>query len=210
MFIGHAAVGFAAKRWAPDANLGVLLAASFLLDLVWPVFVLAGWEEVRIAPGNTAVTPLDFVSYPYSHSLLAALLWAALFAPLYRAVTRYTRGALVVGIGVLSHWILDAISHRPDMPLWPSGPKVGLGLWYSLPATVLVEIATLAAALWLCRCRGRGVWAMVAVFFVAYTANLFGPPPPSDRAVAMGALLLWIFALWGWFIDRRRPAVTHS
>jgi hypothetical protein len=202
MFIGHAAVGFASKRWAPSANLGVLLAAPFLADLVWPLFLLLGWEEVRIDPENTAVTPLDFISYPYTHSLLAAVLWAAAFGLIYRAITRYTTGGIVVAFGVLSHWVLDAVSHRPDMPLWPGGPKVGLGLWYSVPATVVVEVALLALGVWLCRCRSRGVWAMIAVLLVAYTGNLLGPPPPSVQALAIGALLLWIFPLWGWWISR--------
>jgi hypothetical protein len=213
MFIGHAAVGFASKRWAPSASLGVLLAAPFLADLVWPLFLLFGWEQVRIDPGNTAVTPLDFISYPYTHSLLAAVLWAAVFALIYRAVSRYTTGAIVVGVGVLSHWVLDAVSHRPDMPLWPGGPKVGLGLWYSVPATVVVEIALLAIGLWLCRCRSRGVWAMVAVLLLAYIANLLGPPPPNVQALAGGALALWAFPLWGWWISRseaRSPGSRES
>jgi hypothetical protein len=102
--------------------------------------------------------------------------------------------------------VLDAVSHRPDMPLWPGGPKVGLGLWYSVPATVAVEMALFIAGLWLCRCRSRGVWAMVAVFLIAYAANLLGPPPPGVGALAGGALLLWIFPLWGWWLDRRRFA----
>ena len=202
MFIGHAAVAFGARHWAPRANLGVLLGAVFLADLVWPVFLLLGWEQVRIDPGNTAVTPLDFVSYPYSHSLAAAAIWAAGFGLVYHALTRYWAGALAVVAGVLSHWVLDAVSHRPDMPLWPGGPKVGLGLWYSLAATVFVEAALLAAGLWLCRSYSRGVWAMTLVFVAAYAANLLGPPPPNVQALATGALLLWVFPLWGWWISR--------
>jgi hypothetical protein len=200
VFVGHAAVGFASKRWAPDVNLGVLLAAAFLADLIWPVFVLAGLEHVRVDPGNTAVTPLDFVRYPYTHSLVAAAIWAVAFA------LPFPRGRVVVGAGVLSHWVLDAISHRPDMPLWPGGPRVGLGLWESVPATVLVEVVMLAAGLWLCRCGSKAVWGMVAVMMAAYAGNLFGPPPPSENAVALGALLLWLFPLWGWLADRRRVA----
>src|SRR5918911_4078452 len=115
MFIGHLAVGFAAKRVAPRAGLAPLMAAPVLLDLVWPLFVLAGAEEVRIAPGHTAVTPLEFVSYPWSHSLAAAAVWAALFAGLYVARTRYAAGAAAIAVGVVSHWVLDFATHAPDM-----------------------------------------------------------------------------------------------
>jgi len=150
MFIGHFAVGFASKRVAPQASLGVLMAAPVALDLLWPIFLTFGWETVRIDPGNTAFTPLDFVSYPYSHSLLMAGLWGAIFGATYWAFTRYSTGAVVVGIGVLSHWILDAITHRPDMPLLPgNATRVGLGLWNSVPATLVVESLMFAAAVWL-------------------------------------------------------------
>ena len=139
MFIGHYAVGFAAKRFAPQTSLGVLIASALSLDLLWPLFVLAGWEQVRIEPGNTAFTPLNFASYPISHSLVAALGWATLFAAVYYLLTRYRAGALVVWIGVVSHWVLDFITHRPDLPLYPGGSLVGLGLWNSPVATVAVE-----------------------------------------------------------------------
>src|SRR4051812_33616293 len=150
MFIGHFAVGFASKRVAPEASLGVLMAAPVALDLLWPIFLTLGWETVRIDPGNTAFTPLDFVSYPYSHSLLMAALWGAVFGGIYWAVTRYRVGAVVVGLGVISHWILDFVTHRPDMPLVPDGgPRIGLGLWNSVPATLVVETLMFAAAVWL-------------------------------------------------------------
>src|SRR5580704_6715491 len=100
------------------------------LDLLWPLFLLAGWEQVRIDPGNTAFTPLDFVSYPYSHSLAMSVVWGILFALLYWGATRYVAGAVVIGFGVVSHWILDFVTHRPDLPLYPGGTaRVGLGLW---------------------------------------------------------------------------------
>src|SRR5512144_2254744 len=121
MFIGHMAVGFVSKRLAPRASSGVLMAAPMALDLLWPVFLLAGWEQVNIDPGNTAFTPLDFVSYPYSHSLVMSAVWGALFASLYWGITRYAAGAMVIGTGVVSHWILDFVTHRPDLPLYPGG-----------------------------------------------------------------------------------------
>ena len=143
MFIGHVAVGLASKRLAPGTSLGLLVAAPLAVDLLWPVFVLAGWEQVRVAPGDTAVTPLEFISYPWSHSLLMAVVWSVLAASAYWLWRRYRAGALVLGAGVLSHWVLDAISHRPDLPLYPgSSIKIGLGLWNSVPATIAVEGGT--------------------------------------------------------------------
>jgi membrane-bound metal-dependent hydrolase YbcI (DUF457 family) len=97
---------------------------------------------VRIEPGNTAFTPLNFISYPISHSLLAAIGWATLFALLYYAVKRYRAGAVLIWIGVVSHWVLDFVVHRPDLPLYPGGPRLGLGLWNSILATVIVEGCT--------------------------------------------------------------------
>jgi len=120
MFIGHFAGGFASKRFAPQASLGVLMAAPTVLDLLWPIFLALGWEQVRVDPGNTAVTPLDFVSYPISHSLLTACGWGMLFALVYWLVSHYVRGAVVIALGVVSHWVLDFVTHRPDMPLYPA------------------------------------------------------------------------------------------
>jgi hypothetical protein len=212
MFIGHFAVGLASKRVAPRASLGVLLAAPNLLDLLWPIFLLLGWEQVRIDPGNTAFTPLDFVSYPISHSLLTAFGWGALFALIYWAVTRYSRGAIVIGLSVVSHWVLDFIVHRPDLPLYPGGPRVGLGLWNSVPATIAVEVAMYVAGAWLylsmTRARDRvgtyALWSFLAFGLVAYVANILGPPPPNVHAIAFVTLALWLVPLWGWWIDRHR------
>src|SRR5947207_12830162 len=106
MFIGHLAVAFASKRFAPKTSVGTLIAATELLDLLWPVFVLMGWERVEIDPRNTAFTPLNFVSYPISHSLVAAAGWATLFALIYYVVIRYQKGAVLIWFGVISHWVL--------------------------------------------------------------------------------------------------------
>src|SRR5262245_28770599 len=106
MFIGHFAVGFAAKRAAPRASLGTYVAAAVFLDVLWPVFLLLGIEKVRIDPGNTAVTPLDFVSYPWSHSLLMAAVWSLVFAGVHYGIRRDPFTAKVLGSVVFSHWIL--------------------------------------------------------------------------------------------------------
>ena len=149
MFIGHIAVGLAAKRLTPKTSLGTLLISVQCLDLVWPVMLLLGLEHVRIDPGNTVVTPLDFYDYPITHSLLGAAAWSLVLAGIYWLARRERRAALVIGAGVLSHWILDAISHRPDLLLIPGGQiKVGLELWNSLPATLLVEGSLFLAVGW--------------------------------------------------------------
>jgi membrane-bound metal-dependent hydrolase YbcI (DUF457 family) len=211
MFIGHAALALAAKPLVPRAHLGVALAATYWLDLVWPIFVLTDVERVEVAPGITAFTPLDFVHYPWSHSLVAALAWSALFALGCWKLGR--RAALVMGLLVFSHWALDALSHRPDLPLWPgSETMVGLGLWNSVAGTLVVELALFAAGIALfLRHRGSqrvAFWALVAFFLVAYAGAAFGPPPPSAAAVAASALALWLLPVWGWWIERRRPAAA--
>jgi hypothetical protein len=215
MFLAHFGAGFASKRLAPRASLGALIAAPIALDLLWPIFVIAGIEQVRVDPGNTAVTPLDFVSYPYSHSAVMALLWAVVGAALYWMATRHARGAIVIAAGVFSHWVLDFVSHRPDMPLVPGNPtRVGLGLWNSRPATLVAELAVYGAGVWLyarsTRPRTRrgsvALWVFVGLLAAFYFMSFFGPPPPSVGAIAWGGLAAWLFPLWAWWIDRNREA----
>ena len=215
MFAGHFGVGFAAKRFAPSGGLGVLCLAAQFIDLLWPTFLLLGWERVAIAPGVTAVTPLDFQHYPYSHSLLAAVGWGALLGCAYFALTRERRGALVVAALVVSHWLLDALVHRPDLPLTPFGEgRVGLGLWNSLPATLLVEMPIFIGGCWLyaraTRARDAvGRWAfvgLVAFLLLIQAANLAGDPPPSVDAIAWAGQAQWLIVLWAFWVDRHREA----
>jgi membrane-bound metal-dependent hydrolase YbcI (DUF457 family) len=216
MFIGHFAVGLAGKRFAPRAPLAVLLFAPLLLDGLWPIFLLLGWERVRIDRGNTAVTPLDFQHYPWSHSLLMALVWSALVALAYRTVTRDGRGAWWLAAAVASHWVLDWVTHRPDLPLWPGGPLVGLGLWRSVTATVLVELAMFCVGLWLylrmTRPRGWGgrlsLASLVVGVLYLYVANLQPlPAAATEHAIALTGLLGWLFIPWAWWIDWTRRTV---
>jgi len=212
MFIAHFGVAMAAKRVAPGPSLGTLVLASMLIDAIWPVFLLLGWERVEIVPGLTAASPLLFVSYPYTHSLAFCALWAALFGGGYYALRRDRAGALWLAALVLSHWALDFASHRPDLPLWPGGPKVGLGLWYSLPASLAVELAILGAGAWLyataTKARDRigaaAWWALVALLAGLYLSALFGPPPPSVRILAWSGLVGWLFVAWAYWIERHR------
>ncbi len=215
MFLGHVAVGFAAKKLAPHTSLATLMAAPLLVDLVWPIFVLLGVEHVRIAPGFTAVTPLDFYDYPYTHSLAAGAGWALLLAGGHWWLRRDRRVALVLAAGVLSHWVLDFVSHAPDMPLYPGGDtRLGLGLWSSLGGTLVVELLMLSGgvALYVLATRPRGrvgtlaLAAFLATLGLAYLSALFGPPPPNVTAVAVFDLLLWLTLPWVRWIDRHREA----
>lgn len=219
MFIGHYAVAFAAKRAAPAVSLGTLVLAAQFLDVLWPIFLIAGIERVEIAPGNTAFTPLAFVQYPYSHSLLASVIWAALFGGVYLAFRRDRGAALILAALVLSHWLLDAASHRPDLPLAPGGETlVGLGLWNSVPATLGVECVLFAACLgsylsFTCakdKIGSVNLWALVAVLMLAYAGAAFGPLPPSVDAVAYSGLLGWLIVAWCYWIDRHRRSTTAA
>lgn len=214
MFIGHFAVGFGAKRAAPRTSVTVLLASALFLDILWPVFLWLGIERVRIAPGNTAFTPLDFEHYPWSHSLVMAIVWSLVLAALYRARTRYAVGAVWVGICVFSHWVLDWVTHRADLPLLPvGGPRVGLGLWNSVAGTAIIEIAMFAVGLtlYLRTTRAKGwaghvpLWSLVLVLMYAYIGNVEGSPPPSVAALRMvSTIMIVVLLAWFLWIDRTR------
>jgi membrane-bound metal-dependent hydrolase YbcI (DUF457 family) len=213
MFLGHYGVAFAAKRVAPRTSLGTLAFAVQFLDELWPILLLAGVENARIVPGYMAASQLEFVSYPYSHSLAMAAVWALLIGAIYFMVRRYKRGAVIVGLSVLSHWLLDAPMHAPDLELWPGSTiKVGLGLWNSIPITLLLDpglfVIGLVIYLRATRALDRiGNWSlaiMVVLLAATYANLLFGPPPASERALAMSALGLWLFVPWSWWIDRHR------
>lgn len=216
MFIGHFGVAMAAKRWAPRTSLPVLILAGEFIDVLWPILLIAGVEHVRIDPGNTPVTPLDFYDYPWTHSLVMCCVWAAAFALVYYAIRKYRPGAIACGVLVVSHWLLDFISHRPDLPLIPGGhARVGLGLWYSRPATAIVEGAIFAIGVWFYsktapprdRTGRWNWWAFVVFLAVIYAVNIQGNAPPSVAAVAWTSLLgtLILFG-WAWLIERHRVA----
>jgi len=213
MFIGHPAVGFASKRAAPATNVGLLLGAAWLLDLLWPIFLLLGIEHVEIGPrGASPFLTLVFTDYPWSHSLLMTIVWSVLAGLAYWIVTRHATGAIFIGLLVTSHWVLDFITHRPDLPLWPGGPKVGLGLWSSVAGTIVVEsvlfIIGVAIYVRMTRSRDRigsiGFWALIVFLIVAYIASVMGPPPPNVKSLAIVALAGFLLPLWGWWVDRHR------
>jgi membrane-bound metal-dependent hydrolase YbcI (DUF457 family) len=217
VFIGHYAIAFAAKRAAPRTSLGVTTFAVQFADELWPILLLLGVERVRIVPGLMAANPLDFAYYPWSHSLLMSIVWAALIGGAYHAVRRDRRGAWVVAGCVVSHWLLDVPMHRPDLPLWPgSSVRVGLGLWRSIRLTLAIEVVLFVAglAIYLRTTRPRdrvgrwGLWAMIVVLAFIYLSAAAGAPPPSERALALSALGLWLFVPWSWWVDRHRDVVS--
>ena len=216
MFLGHYAVGLAAKRATPALSLGLLFGAAQLADLLWPNLLLAGVEKLAIVPGATAVNPLRFVSYPWSHSLVALVAWGLLLAGMILLLRRGRRfeAGMVVAV-VVSHWLLDVASPVPDMPITLAGEaRLGFGLWRSLPWTLAVELLLLAggSAIYLRSTRARdrigslGLGVMLVLLVTIYGASLFGPPPPSVQAVAWSAQGLWLFVLFAWWVDRHRES----
>jgi membrane-bound metal-dependent hydrolase YbcI (DUF457 family) len=217
MLLGHYGVAFAAKRAVPRTSLGMLNFAAELLDELWPIFVLTGLETVRVVPGLMAANPLDFVYYPYSHSLVATIGWSVVLGGSYYVMRRDRRGAVVVGLLVFSHWLLDLPMHRADLPLWPgSDVRVGLGAWRSIPLTIVIEMAVFVGGLLVylrtTRAKDRvgrwGLGAMVAVLLGIFFGGFTGAPPPNGQAVAMSALGLWLFVPWAWWVDRHREVVV--
>ena len=216
MFIGHFGLAMATKKVAPRVSLGTTIFAAEFLDAVWPLLVFAGVERFEIVPGITKITPLDFTHYPWSHSLAMAALWGALFGFTYWLFRRRVREAVIVGALVVSHWFLDWLVHRPDLPLYPGDPdRHGLGLWNSVPVTLVLEFGLFAAGIYLFLGSSRALdrtgsiafWLLVAVLVVSYLGAAFGPPPPSVTAVAASSLIGYLMVAWGWWIDRHREPI---
>lgn len=211
MFVGHYGVSFAAKRAEPSIPLWVLFLAVQLLDVLWAPFVLLGIEKVRIVPGITASNPFDLYYMPYTHSLVGALLWSVAGGLLYALVARSPRGqaSVVIGLAVFSHWVLDFIVHRPDLPLYDNTGKMGLGLWNAPALAFGLEAALLFGGICLCL-RGRfarspGTVAFGVVMLGVQAYIFFGPPPGSDRAAAWTALIAYAaFAAVIWWLQDRR------
>lgn len=213
MFLGHYGVAFAFKRSVPRTSLGTLAFAAQFLDELWPILLLVGVEHARIVPGLMAANPIDFEYYPFSHSLAMAAVWAVLIGGIYLGLRRYGAGAWATGIAVVSHWFLDVPMHGPDLPLWPgSHTRVGWGAWHSIPLSITLDggVFLLGLAVYLRTTRAldrRGTWAlwsMVALLVIIFVSGMVGPPPPSERALGISALGLWLFVPWGYWVDRHR------
>jgi len=185
------------------------------------VFLLLGWEQARIVPGYTRVTPLEFLHYPLSHSLVGAICWSLVAAGVYyswptRDTTRHWQAAAVVGVAVLSHYPLDVLTHVPDLPLAGSdSAKLGLGLWNHPLATILAELGVLVGGLAIyVRYRSHRhpvrtvrLALLMLVLVGTYFASLFGPLPPDMVTVAISDILFVVgvaaLAVWA---DRRATA----
>jgi hypothetical protein len=213
VFVGHLAVGLAAKQRAPAVNLGWFIAAVTLLDLIWPILVILGIETVSIVPGATAFTPLIFDSYPWTHSLVMSVVLGLVFVAIARWRGLPTSIAPLLVVLVVSHWVLDVISHAPDMPLWPgNSPRLGLGLWNSIPLTLLIEGAIWLAgiAIYVRTKTSRGerprwpFWSLIVLCTVMWITSPYQTPPPSVRALGWFALIGWIVVPWAAWADRPR------
>jgi membrane-bound metal-dependent hydrolase YbcI (DUF457 family) len=212
MFIGHFAVGFALKRAEPRVPLGIWFAAALFLDILWPIFLLAGIEKASIVPGITRVTPLNLEIVHWSHSLLMAVVWSVLFAAAVWFRIRTAKAFVWVALAVFSHWILDYITHRPDMPLAPHSEKVGLGLWNSLAGTLIAELSLFIIGVFVYARTGpqfsksgRIHFLLMVIFFlVMYAGFIFGPPPPNNQTVlAISSLALMPVLFWANWLDRK-------
>ena len=219
MFLGHFAVGLGTKKATPKVSLGTLFLAAQLVDLLWPLLLLVGLEHVRIDPGNTAVTPLDFYDYPISHSLIGAIGWSVVMGLAYFLIKRERRIAVILGLVVFSHWILDLLTHRPDLSLGLGGSVYfGMGLWNSVAATLVLELGLYALGVWLylssTTARDKigtyGAWGLIVVLFLIYVSNIVGPPPPSAEAIGVVGNAGWLFILWAYWIDRHRMPKAAS
>ena len=211
MFVGHYGVSFAVQRLDRRLPLWVLFIAVQLLDVVWAPLILLGIEKVRIVPGITATNPLDLYYMPFSHSLVAAVVWSGIAVVAYK-LWRGSRtvAALLVGAAVLSHWLLDFLVHRPDLPLYDNTAKVGLGLWNAPVAAFGLEAAFLFGGMALFFRHRSGPKKGMVIFGVAMLAIqalvFFGPPPPSGAAAAASALLGYgVFAVYVARWEARHP-----
>ncbi len=215
MFIGHFGAGLGFKKVALKPSLGTLFLAAQFIDLLWPFFLILGIEKVKIEPGITLIAPLNFVYYPFSHSLLAVIIWAILFGLVYFLFKKNLRNAFILGSLVLSHWILDLIVHKPDLPLsFGENVKVGLGLWYSLTGTILLELLIFIIGIYFYYSTTKSknktgeisLWLLIAFLLISYFMNIFGPPPPEVEAIGYMGLLQWLIIAWGYWIDRNRTS----
>jgi membrane-bound metal-dependent hydrolase YbcI (DUF457 family) len=199
MFLGHYGLAFGAKKVAPQVSLLTLFVAVEFVDILWPFMLVLDIEKVKIQPGFTEVTPFEFVHYPYTHSLVMGVVWGVLFGLGYWLFRKDTRGAIVVALAVLSHWFLDLVVHIPDLPLTPFGAeKVGMGMWNSLPLTVLTETIIFVAGVFIyirntraINAKGKwGLWALIIFFVVAEVFNMFGPPPEDSIPALLGSFVV--------------------
>jgi hypothetical protein len=232
VFLGHYALALGAKKVVPMVSLGTLFLAVQFADLLWPTLLALGIETVEIDPGNTLMTPLNFVSYPYSHSLVMLLVWSVVFALVYQLLSRSqarspgpqswsraVRPGVIVGALVFSHYILDVLTHRPDMPVTVGGTmRLGFGLWNHPGAELAIEsamfIAGAAVYVSVTRPKNRagevGFWFLLVILVAMFFAAIYGPPPPNIETLSIGGHLQWLFVLGAYWVDRNRERRSRS
>jgi membrane-bound metal-dependent hydrolase YbcI (DUF457 family) len=220
MLVGHFAVGLAAKRVVPSVSLGTLVLAAMLADLLWSVFLIPGIEHVQFKPGMGAANYFQASDMALSHSLLMDGVWATLLAAAWFLRRRSPRGAWVLFGAVMSHWVLDWIAHRPDMPLAPGAHAYyGLGLWASIPATIMIEggFWLFAVILYARSTRPRGrtgiyaYWSVVVLLTLAWYGNIAGPPPRDPQTAPYVSLAFFSLAVaWAYWMNRLRPSATRG
>jgi membrane-bound metal-dependent hydrolase YbcI (DUF457 family) len=213
MFVGHFAVGLAAKKINTKPSLGTYFLAAQFLDLLWPTFLLLGIEKAAITTDANSPIPLVFTHYPVSHSLLAVMGWGFLFGLIYFLVKKQAKAALLLGVMVVSHWLLDLLVHIEDLPLYPGdSPLLGLGLWKIKMLVLAVELSFFAIGSWMYlksttaknKTGTYGTIVLLLFLLVVHLMNIFGPPPPDMKAVAWAGQLQWLFVIWAYWIDKNR------
>lgn len=204
MFVGHYSVAFAAKTEKNKIPLWILFIAVQFLDYIWATLVLLGIEKLRVIRGFTAGSMLDSYFHPYSHSLVAAILWSFAVAIAYKQICRwlgfvYTKlASLIIGAAVFSHWILDLVAHPRDLAIYDNRWKVGFGLWNYRDPEFALEIALLAVGIILYVARNvmpatrkAAVIAFGIVLVIVQVGDTYVPRNPlTDKETVMG---VWIF-----------------
>jgi hypothetical protein len=187
MFAGHFAPALLAKIWVPQVPLWRLFLASQAVDLLFDGLVLLGIERME-SRGGSGPLAFELVWMPYSHSLLAMAIYAALCVAVGAWLGRVREG-VALGAVLLSHWLMDVLVHVPDVPVSPWGPRWGLGLWRWSLVDLAVEMGLLVgAALLLVRQQprmGPGLVRLVGALGLVQLLMLFGPAPSSPSQVVL-------------------------
>lgn len=218
MFIGHFGLSFAAKKAAPKVSLAILFIATQFVDILWPFLLLFHVEKVAVVPGYTKTNAFEFLYYPYTHSLFMGVVWGIVVGSIYWLFKRDTRGTIVIGLCVLSHWFLDLIVHTTDLPLTPFGDyKVGFGLWNHPAVTLIIELAIFLAGIYVyvsfTKAKNKaGKWALWTLAFLLVLVqllNTFGPVPSDsimNLFVSFITLMVIIIGLAYWVSRNREIA----
>ncbi|HEY5823128.1 MAG TPA: metal-dependent hydrolase [Cyclobacteriaceae bacterium] len=218
MFIGHFGLSLGAKKIAPQVSLGTMFIATQFVDILWPFFLISDVEHVAITPGYTKMNAFEFLHYPYTHSLLMGIVWGFIAGLIYWLIKKDSRGSIVIGLGVLSHWFLDLVVHVADLPWTPFGEaKVGFGLWNHVAITLLLEGIIFFTGLYfyisVTKAKNRigswGLWSLVTLLILFTISGLVTPPPSGSLMsmfVSFNILMILIVGLAYWVDANRERA----